>query len=122
MRVNLLGKVGNLVEDELYDIIRSPHFKSFRRRNKNPDHIAECKGCEILSMCGGGCAARYTTCIKKVSVLSSRKTCIVRSKSIQELIGTRKYEVTHGDLERVRQVQQGIMLSRNLIPTISSLR
>ncbi|WP_217653560.1 radical SAM/SPASM domain-containing protein [Seinonella peptonophila] len=51
-------KVGNLVEDELYDIIRSPQFKTFRRRNKHPEYISGCEGCEILSICGGGCAAR----------------------------------------------------------------
>lgn len=51
-------KTGDLLQDELYDIIRSPEFKSFRRRNKSAHLIKECSGCELISKCKGGCAAR----------------------------------------------------------------
>ena len=51
-------KVGNLLEDDLKDIIQSEPFKEFRRRNKNPDAIKECADCEMLKICGGGCAAK----------------------------------------------------------------
>ena len=50
-------KVGDLAKDELKDLINSPQFKLFRKRNRNPDKIEDCKDCEILEICGGGCAA-----------------------------------------------------------------
>lgn len=51
-------KVGNLVTDDLYDIVRSPQFRSFRRRNAHPEAIPGCKGCSLIAKCRGGCAAR----------------------------------------------------------------
>lgn len=51
-------KVGNLIEDELFDIIRTPQFRIFRMRNKNPHLIKGCEGCNLLESCKGGCAAR----------------------------------------------------------------
>lgn len=51
-------KVGNLVNDELFDIVRTPQFKSFRRRNANPNVIPGCEDCAHISWCKGGCAAR----------------------------------------------------------------
>lgn len=34
-------------------------------------------------------------------------------------IGAGKYEISHGDLEQVRKVQREVMISRNLISTVS---
>lgn len=51
-------KVGNLIEDELSDIVESPQFKSFRRRNRNSDKIVGCQDCPLRESCRGGCAAR----------------------------------------------------------------
>lgn len=51
-------KAGDLVRDELSDIIRSPQFASFRRRNRNADHVDGCAGCDLIGTCRGGCAAR----------------------------------------------------------------
>jgi radical SAM protein with 4Fe4S-binding SPASM domain len=51
-------KCGNLVTDDLYDIIHSPAFKTFRRRNRNAERIPGCEGCDVLDFCRGGCAAR----------------------------------------------------------------
>lgn len=51
-------KVGNLVVDDIFELINSRQFKAFRIRNKNPDLIEGCKDCNIINLCGGGCAAR----------------------------------------------------------------
>lgn len=51
-------KVGNLVTDRLYDIVRSAQFQSFRRRNAHPEAIPGCAGCNEIDRCKGGCAAR----------------------------------------------------------------
>ncbi|WP_082393645.1 radical SAM/SPASM domain-containing protein [Nocardia arizonensis] len=51
-------KVGDLVVDELIDIINSPQFATFRRRTANPDVIPTCSGCGLIEACRGGCAGR----------------------------------------------------------------
>lgn len=51
-------KVGDMLVDDLADIIRSPQFRAFRRRNQNPHVIAGCESCSMLTSCRGGCAAR----------------------------------------------------------------
>jgi radical SAM protein with 4Fe4S-binding SPASM domain len=51
-------KVGDLAVDALSDIVRSPEFQTFRRRNARPDCIPGCDGCDLLESCRGGCAAR----------------------------------------------------------------
>jgi radical SAM protein with 4Fe4S-binding SPASM domain len=51
-------KVGDLVTDDLADIVRRPEFQTFRRRNARPDQIPGCEGCDLLAACRGGCAAR----------------------------------------------------------------
>jgi radical SAM protein with 4Fe4S-binding SPASM domain len=51
-------KVGNLITDDLRDIIDSPQFRTFRRRNANPHVIPGCEGCHLLEKCRGGCAGR----------------------------------------------------------------
>ena len=51
-------KTGDLIVDDLYDIIRSDQFKTFRRRVAHPEMIPGCNGCLMLKKCRGGCAAR----------------------------------------------------------------
>lgn len=51
-------KTGDLLVDDLADIITSPEFVAFRERRANPASIGECRGCEHLARCRGGCAAR----------------------------------------------------------------
>jgi radical SAM protein with 4Fe4S-binding SPASM domain len=51
-------KVGDLLTDDLHEIIRSPEFRSFRRRNQHPELIPGCAGCSVIETCRGGCAAR----------------------------------------------------------------
>jgi radical SAM protein with 4Fe4S-binding SPASM domain len=51
-------KTGNLAVDDLYDIVRTPQFKTFRRRNAHPEAVLGCDGCSVIESCRGGCAAR----------------------------------------------------------------
>jgi radical SAM protein with 4Fe4S-binding SPASM domain len=51
-------KVGNLVHDDILELIKSRQFKSFRIRNKNPELVKGCAECDMFNLCGGGCAAR----------------------------------------------------------------
>ncbi len=51
-------KTGNLLADDVWDIVRSPQFRAFRRRNANPGAVAGCEGCAFVATCRGGCAAR----------------------------------------------------------------
>ena len=48
----------DLLTNNLIDIINSPQFRAFRQRNANPEMIEGCRGCEMLTSCGGGCAGR----------------------------------------------------------------
>jgi radical SAM protein with 4Fe4S-binding SPASM domain len=51
-------KIGDLVVDELSDIIASEQFATFRRRSAHPEAVEGCAGCGLLSTCRGGCAGR----------------------------------------------------------------
>lgn len=51
-------KVGNLLEDDVWEIVRSPQFRSFRQRNASPAVVDGCEGCGYIETCRGGCAAR----------------------------------------------------------------
>ena len=51
-------KVGDLLVDELSEIIESEQFKEFRRRNGSPWAVEGCVDCEFLENCRGGCASR----------------------------------------------------------------
>lgn len=51
-------RVGNLLEDDLADIVDSPQFEAFRERRYNPSSIKECEECQYLEQCRGGCASR----------------------------------------------------------------
>jgi radical SAM protein with 4Fe4S-binding SPASM domain len=51
-------KTGDLLRDDVIDIVHSPQFRSFRRRNANPQAIPGCDGCAYVDACRGGCAAR----------------------------------------------------------------
>lgn len=50
--------VGDLLKDDIQNILETPQFKTFRRRKSNPQLINGCKGCLYIKVCGGGCASR----------------------------------------------------------------
>ena len=51
-------KIGNLLLDDLTDIIASEQFKTFRDRCENPRFIEGCRNCQYIESCRGGCASR----------------------------------------------------------------
>ncbi|MBI3671805.1 radical SAM protein [Candidatus Azambacteria bacterium] len=51
-------KVGDLLKDELQDIIRSIPFQVFRNRRKRPYNIEKCNDCNYIESCRGGCTSR----------------------------------------------------------------
>lgn len=51
-------KVGDLLTDELTEIIQSVQFQAFRNRRERPGGIEGCGGCTYLESCRGGCASR----------------------------------------------------------------
>lgn len=51
-------RAGDLLVDDLYDIVRSSQFRIFRQRLANPEKIGGCSQCAHLSACRGGCVAR----------------------------------------------------------------
>ena len=50
-------KVGNILEEDLIDIVKSKQFQDFIYRKENYKKIKECEKCDKLEACKGGCAA-----------------------------------------------------------------
>ncbi|HIE27151.1 TPA: SPASM domain-containing protein [Candidatus Poribacteria bacterium] len=51
-------KVGNLLTDDIFEIVNSPSFKAFRHRRKEIPKKCHELNCKYLESCRGGCAAR----------------------------------------------------------------
>lgn len=51
-------KVGDLLKDDIIDIITSEPFNEMRKRNYYYKDIPGCSDCEKSIICGGGCAAQ----------------------------------------------------------------
>jgi radical SAM protein with 4Fe4S-binding SPASM domain len=51
-------KTGNLLEDDIFDIIESPEFKAFANRKKSIPQSCRESGCSYIEKCRGGCSAR----------------------------------------------------------------
>ncbi|MFA4818778.1 MAG: radical SAM protein [Patescibacteria group bacterium] len=62
-------RYGDLLKDDLIDIINSNQFKAFRQRRSNPANIPGCNCCEHLNSCRGGCAARSSLFHKNKNIL-----------------------------------------------------
>ena len=54
-------RVGNLLKDDILDIVNSEQFKSFRIRKENYEKIEGCKDCDKAEICRGGCFAMAYT-------------------------------------------------------------
>ena len=56
-------RVGDILKDDILDIINSEQFKSFRIRKENYEKIEGCKDCDKAEICRGGCfAMAYKKC------------------------------------------------------------
>lgn len=51
-------KVGDLLKDDILDVVHSEPFRQMRLRNYLYRNINECHDCEKSEFCGGGCAAQ----------------------------------------------------------------
>jgi len=51
-------KVGDLLTEELTDILNSRQFQIFKNRCQNPQNINGCRDCQNIESCRGGCASR----------------------------------------------------------------
>lgn len=54
-------RVGDLLTDDIFDIINSEQFKAFKIRKENYKNIDGCKDCEKAEICRGGCFAMAYT-------------------------------------------------------------
>lgn len=54
-------RVGDLLTDDIFEIISSKEFMAFWERKKNYDQIEGCEECEIGNICKGGCFAMAYT-------------------------------------------------------------
>lgn len=54
-------RVGDLLTDDIYDILASKQFKEFEYRRENYRRISECADCENSEICRGGCFAMAYT-------------------------------------------------------------
>ena len=76
-------RTGDLLKDELSDIITSPPFEIFRKRRSNPETISECVECPQLLQCRGGCSSRsylwsqFTG--KNISIKNARDPYCIRA-------------------------------------------
>lgn len=61
-------KVGDMIKDDVFDIVNSSSFKEMRKHTREiPDACRE-KNCSLINVCRGGCAAR--------SVLINKNLCL----------------------------------------------
>ncbi|HEX2046201.1 MAG TPA: radical SAM protein [Acidimicrobiales bacterium] len=51
-------KAGDLLTDDIFDVIESPQFKAFGDRRRHIPQVCRDSGCEFVERCRGGCASR----------------------------------------------------------------
>ena len=54
-------RVGDLLTDDIFDIINSEQFNAFKVRKENYNKIEGCRDCEKAEICRGGCFAMAYT-------------------------------------------------------------
>ncbi|HJJ17974.1 MAG TPA: radical SAM protein [Clostridiaceae bacterium] len=54
-------RVGDLLTDDIFDIVNSEQFNSFKIRKENYEKIEGCKDCDKAEICRGGCFAMAYT-------------------------------------------------------------
>ncbi|MCL2231603.1 MAG: radical SAM protein [Treponema sp.] len=54
-------RAGDILTEDIFDILSTQPFQDFRNRKQNYKHIAECADCEKSSICRGGCLAMAYT-------------------------------------------------------------
>lgn len=54
-------RVGDLLKDDIFDIVNSEQFKAFKIRKENYKKIEGCKDCDKAEICRGGCFAMAYT-------------------------------------------------------------
>ncbi len=80
-------RIGDLLSDDIFDIVESPEFRVFRQRSANPEKIDDCVGCEKINVCRGGCAARayYATPGEK-TVYKKDPYCLRDYDDVKEIL------------------------------------
>ncbi|HLC77656.1 MAG TPA: radical SAM protein [Candidatus Nanoarchaeia archaeon] len=67
-------KVGDLLKEDIFDIVNSEQFQAMRKRNAEIPTECHNLGCEYINSCKGGCAAR--TYLVNGSIDSADPYCI----------------------------------------------
>lgn len=59
-------RVGDILTDDILDIVNSEQFRAFQTRKENYKNIEGCKDCEKGNICRGGCFAMAYTYNKSI--------------------------------------------------------
>jgi len=65
-------RYGDLLKDDLKDIVNSVPFKLFRQRRHNPELIDDCGSCVHVRTCRGGCAARASLSNNRDNIMTAK--------------------------------------------------
>lgn len=85
-------KYGDMLTDDLYDIIRSEPFRKYRTRHGSPEKIRGCGSCEYIDSCRGGCTAR------------AYLTSAIRSLWVKDPYCFKEFERGGGSVEDIKQI------------------
>lgn len=88
-------RVGDLLKDNILDIVNSEEFKVFKIRKENYEKIEGCKDCDKSEICRGGCFAMaytYEKCATGKKELYARDPFCFKEEEIDESIDYKKGE------------------------------
>ncbi len=89
--------VGDMLVDDLCDIISSKPFSDFRERHENPEKIKECADCKLLTTCRGGCAARAYLMSDQLNGLLVRDSYCIKENGNGHNINFSRYPIRKRD-------------------------